>query len=205
MDSNPWSQRDDEPGKAYAAFLAYLKLGVNRTLKEVAKEQDISTSTLNEWNKDYAWTFRVDQWDAHALALRARAVEEREERDAQKEAKIINNMILMAYTQSQRLWRRMKKMAPHEQGYTMGMDAFKDLASETIRLVRLTHGQPTERNEVVMKDSRKSLIDAIEKVERAAAMTIPKRTTLGKSRPVVDGAAVEPDADQQTEGQGSES
>lgn len=69
-DIKPWDQRDDETGKAYTAFTAYLACGFHRTLKATALklgQPERYAVTLKGWCTKHDWVSRAAAHDQAAL------------------------------------------------------------------------------------------------------------------------------------------
>lgn len=65
-----WEQREGETGRAFAAFVAYRDMGVERSLAKVGQMLDKSVNALWEWSSKYEWVVRVVAWDAEQYRLR---------------------------------------------------------------------------------------------------------------------------------------
>lgn len=73
----PWHQRHEESEKSFEAFVEYLKLGPNRSLRKLHAEAGtaegviaVSRSTLENWCAAHQWVTRATAWDRHELAAR---------------------------------------------------------------------------------------------------------------------------------------
>jgi hypothetical protein len=76
--THPWEQRDDESSKAFAAFVAYLELGPERSIDKAAQQSGIKTSSTRarwwlEWSRRFDWVARARAFDAHEFAERIAA------------------------------------------------------------------------------------------------------------------------------------
>src|SRR4051812_24365359 len=56
--TNPWDRRSGESGKAYAAFLAYRDLGIERSLTKAAEKVTKKKQTLHRWSVQWDWPDR---------------------------------------------------------------------------------------------------------------------------------------------------
>lgn len=59
-----WDRRDNETAKAYAAFLEYRNLGVQRSLSAVSQKLNKSIMVLARWSSPNDWVARAEAWDA---------------------------------------------------------------------------------------------------------------------------------------------
>jgi hypothetical protein len=87
---NPWDQLPDEPGPAYAAFLAYRDLGRARTVRGAyrqAKSNPGATQASGAFSglaKRYCWAQRAQAWDAYLEEQRNRVIVEKHTRWARR-------------------------------------------------------------------------------------------------------------------------
>lgn len=66
-DVHPWTRRDNESTPAYAAFQAYLRLGLKRSLKLAAEELGKTETLLASWSTKHGWVERVSAYDSYIL------------------------------------------------------------------------------------------------------------------------------------------
>jgi hypothetical protein len=71
----PFEQQPKESAKAFAAFRAYLDMGPQRGLRELARKLDKSVTLLGNWSAKYDWTSRVQAYAAHMAAIEQAAAE----------------------------------------------------------------------------------------------------------------------------------
>lgn len=66
-----WERQHDEPPKAFAAFIAYLELGSERSLRalEAVGVVTVSFRQMTRWCSDHAWVARSAAWDDHQAQL----------------------------------------------------------------------------------------------------------------------------------------
>lgn len=69
-----WDRRLGEGPEAYQAFLVYRDLGAQRSLRAARQRwgkggAPPALSRVEKWSSAWAWTFRVDAWDAHLQRL----------------------------------------------------------------------------------------------------------------------------------------
>ena len=76
----PWHQREEEPADRFEAFVEYLRLGPNRSLRKLWEAGTaegvigVTRGTLELWSSTHSWVTRAAAWDRHELASR---IEER--------------------------------------------------------------------------------------------------------------------------------
>lgn len=68
-DRRPWDQLDDETGRAYAAFVVYRDMGVERSLVKACRILGKNGTTIGDWSAKYQWVPRVVAWDTHQHRL----------------------------------------------------------------------------------------------------------------------------------------
>ena len=66
----PWQQRKREPAPAYARFTAYLQLGPERSLKQIASTEGVSVARLKQLSSQWGWPVRAAAWDRHRFLIR---------------------------------------------------------------------------------------------------------------------------------------
>lgn len=80
--AQPWERYPGEGSKAFAAFLRYRDMGVERSISKVAAEFGKSTALLQRWSSAWGWVSRVRAWEseqdrqkrlAEIIAIRAMA------------------------------------------------------------------------------------------------------------------------------------
>lgn len=72
----PWERREDtrETLVAYAAFLAYRDMGIERSLKKVGAQLGKSEGLMERWSMVHGWPERVLAWEAYVQREADRAV-----------------------------------------------------------------------------------------------------------------------------------
>lgn len=83
-----WDKLENETDKAYAAFMQYCRMGVNRSLRKLAKRmkgvQDGDNNSTNywrqlgKWSSEYNWLERTSAFDAYYEALAQKRWERRQ-------------------------------------------------------------------------------------------------------------------------------
>ena len=65
MTSKVWERRPDESAKAYAAFVAYMRMDpAKRSIRAVGQKIGKTRATLEGWSNTHHWVDRVRAWDA---------------------------------------------------------------------------------------------------------------------------------------------
>jgi hypothetical protein len=61
--AEPWERQQDEPPKAFEAFVAYRDLGPQRSQVKVGKRLGVSSTLTERWAQRRSWTDRALAWD----------------------------------------------------------------------------------------------------------------------------------------------
>lgn len=78
---DPWEIQDDEPARAYAAFLAYRDLGPDRTIRGAYRQHSgnagatFTAGFFSQWAKQYEWERRARAWDGHVEKRRQQGID----------------------------------------------------------------------------------------------------------------------------------
>jgi hypothetical protein len=80
---NPWERREDESPKAYAAFLAYLELGAERSIAKASGSTPGKQRWAEHWSSSFDWVARARAFDEHEAAERLAAREQLREQTRQ--------------------------------------------------------------------------------------------------------------------------
>jgi hypothetical protein len=73
--SHAFEQQPRESNKAFAAFKAYLDLGPERSLEEVARKFTKSSRLLKRWSAKYGWSDRVRARETYLAGVEREAIE----------------------------------------------------------------------------------------------------------------------------------
>ncbi len=63
-----WDRQPGESAKAYAAFVEYLRLGVQRSQEQAAVNLRKSVGTLRRWAEGFGWVERAAEYDGFVAA-----------------------------------------------------------------------------------------------------------------------------------------
>jgi hypothetical protein len=121
---DPWLQRPDESGTAYAAFKVYLELGPGRTLEAAgfaiyppgsgrAKKgrKQGATGTVRKWAAAFDWAARARAYDDRQESIRRQAEEKAAAEAAQRWAKRRDVLDERTWTAADLLARRAQDLA----------------------------------------------------------------------------------------------
>lgn len=61
----PWERQKGESPQAFEAFLTYLQMGADRSLRAVGQKLGKSDTLLGRWSSAYHWVERCRAWDNH--------------------------------------------------------------------------------------------------------------------------------------------
>lgn len=88
----PWERQKGESAQAFAAFLAYLQMGADRSLSAVGQRLGKSKALMERWSSANGWVERCRAWDNYlqqeAKKAAAAAVRNMNRRHAQMAAAI---------------------------------------------------------------------------------------------------------------------
>lgn len=161
-DREPWERQRFETSKAFAAFVCYRDMGVNRTVNTAAAAQRKSARTLNGWSQRWAWPRRARLWDAHCDRL-VRAEKEQAIRDmVRRHSDGALDMFRIGLTEMRnygiQIQERMKeaKAAGKPAKPLLSPKEARQLVETATRLERITHGEPTE-----IAEQKRTLADFI--------------------------------------------
>jgi len=59
----PWERQKGESARAFEAFLVYLQMGPERSIRAVAQKCTKSVSLIRRWSSDNNWVERCRAWD----------------------------------------------------------------------------------------------------------------------------------------------
>ena len=161
-----FEQQTMESDKAFAAFKAYLEMGPERSLVEVAQKLGKSTGLLQRWSRRFGWLERVQAHAAHMATVERQETEaltrqkavvwvKRQEEHKEEEWTLRGQLI----TASRKV---LEKFMDGSRGATLGDVARAlDLAS---KLGRLSSGLATESIE------QKAEVDVNFRIEVEAAV-----------------------------------
>ena len=88
----PWDRQKGESARAFEAFLVYLQMGPERSVRAVAQKLSKSYTLAGRWSSTYHWVERCRAWDTYlqqeAKKAAAAAVRNMNRRHAQMAAAI---------------------------------------------------------------------------------------------------------------------
>ena len=88
----PWDRQKGESARAFEAFLVYLQMGPERSVRAVAQKLSKSHTLAGRWSSTYHWVERCRAWDNYlqqeAKKAAAAAVRNMNRRHAQMAAAI---------------------------------------------------------------------------------------------------------------------
>lgn len=70
----PWERMEGESEKAWKTFIAYRDLGVDRSVRALARSLSKSRQALYDWSKKYDWPARASAWDQKKDEARTTAI-----------------------------------------------------------------------------------------------------------------------------------
>lgn len=61
--NKPWERQEKESAKAFEAFCIYRDMGIQRSVRKVARELGKSETLMARWSGNYNWVERATAWD----------------------------------------------------------------------------------------------------------------------------------------------
>ena len=59
----PWERQKGESPQAFAAFLVYLQMGSDRSIRATSQKLAKSRTIIDRWSRTYGWVERCRAWD----------------------------------------------------------------------------------------------------------------------------------------------
>lgn len=167
--ANPWEQQAKESSRAFAGFVCYRDLGLQRSCAKVADELKIATSSVLELSKRHDWQNRVRAWDAY--------VDKQTQKDRIEAVKLMKQrQIALALEAQEAAGQGIRRFIDHlndDHGdrispYALKPDALSKLLEAGCRLERLNRDEPEQNLEL----SRTSKFDnlSLEECENLRAL-----------------------------------
>ena len=107
-ETDPWDQRPGEPPGAYAAFLAYLKLGPDRSLEGAAERVGLSKSRVRHLSSRWEWGSRAASWEVEAARRQFQALAREEQAALEQQLREARNLRQLARAELLNLASRSK-------------------------------------------------------------------------------------------------
>lgn len=173
-----FEQRPKESNKAFAAFVMYLSMGPERSLRMVSEKLRKSEGLLQRWSSRYDWPERVGAYGTHL------AIVEREATEALARSKSAEWLTRQQKIREREWAMHEKCIAAAERALTTFMEREKVYAnlSDIARILevasklgRLACGMATDRTEVTGEEGgpiRIELSAALDKIYGAATEVI---------------------------------
>lgn len=67
----PWDRQPRESEKAFSAFMAYLQMEGQRSLRKLAGKLGRSDAAISNLSARHHWRDRIDAWNSHLIALQS--------------------------------------------------------------------------------------------------------------------------------------
>lgn len=142
-DKVTYRRLEGETDIAWQGFQMYLEQGLGRTMTNVAKSLNKSTTVTNRWAKKYRWKERaalyqreIDEWAISRDLTDRKSARLRQLRIARKIQELSSDQL-----------EKHEKMAKEINSPQVDMDKATKIAAEGVKLERLIQGDPTEISE----------------------------------------------------------
>lgn len=89
---DPWDRRPKESTPAFEAFVIYRGMGVERSIRRVAKELSKSEALLKRWSAEHGWALRVAAYDTHLDREYVNEVRAARRKTARRNAKLAGHV-----------------------------------------------------------------------------------------------------------------
>lgn len=150
----PWDRQAQESGKAYAAFIEYRDMGIERTTRKVAEKVGKNVSLIQRWSRAHGWVDRVAAWDQdldrQARAAQIRAIRDMNDRHART-----------AVVLQTKAAERLRELQPSE----LSPETALRYIAEAVKLERVARGEPEtiteERRRADEREIQRDLQDFI--------------------------------------------
>lgn len=93
---DPWERREDESTKAFEAFCKYRDMGIQRSVRKVARELSKSETLMARWSTTYDWVDRAAAWDSEQDRIARQQQLEDIKKMRKRHAGLANTMLLKA-------------------------------------------------------------------------------------------------------------
>lgn len=125
----PWERQEGETPKAYEAFTVYRDMGIQRSVRKVARELSKSETLMARWSGAYDWVDRVAAWDSEQDRVARQQQLDDIKKMRKKHANIADAMLIKAAAALKRI--------PTDEIKATDISRMVDIAS---RLERISRG-----------------------------------------------------------------
>jgi hypothetical protein len=132
-----YERQDDETKKAFEAFVEYRNMGLDRSLREVAKKLDKSLTLIGRWSSANNWVERAGEYDKE-MDRKALIEDEKKRREMVK--RHANASVLF----QQKVVERLRTIKPEELTPSELIRWFET----SVKIERLSRGESTDIAEV---------------------------------------------------------
>ncbi len=184
----PFERQPQEGERAYAAFRAYLEMGTERSIRDVARKLGKSATLMGRWSSKYDWPSRVAAYGAHLAEVERRAIEATAVEKAVEWAKVWEPLKREAWREGMELLAEVKEFRKKWQKSSRppGFESLIRAMELAFKLKQFAAGMPSEVKEV------HQTFDGKLEIEWEVAL----RKAYGKPETIVTVEPVEPEAKQ---------
>lgn len=184
----PFEKQPRESEKAFAAFRAYLEMGPQRSIRDVARKLGKSSTLMGRWSSKYDWPSRVATYGAHLAEVERRAIEATAVEKAVEWAKVWEPLKREAWREGMELLAEVKEFRKKWQKSSRppGFESLIRAMELAFKLKQFAAGMPSEVKEI------HQTFDGKLEIEWEVAL----RKAYGKPETVVTVEPVEPEAKQ---------
>ncbi len=138
-----------ESAKAFAAFQAYLELGLERSHAMVAEKLGVSRRLIHEWSKKYGWMERIAARDAYLADAERKAIERLAIEKAVEWWKLHEPVLREAWQEAERAIAMVRTARERweKSGRTPGFEGMARMLELAFKLKQFAAGMPSELKE----------------------------------------------------------
>ena len=148
--TNPWDQQSNESSKAFERFALYRDMGAGRSLRKLAKDLELNTSTLAEISAKHNWQERVTAFDAY--------IDKASQHNQIAQVKAMKRRQIILASRAQKvaekgLKRILRDMDDEQLLRKLSPEGLSKILDTGCRLERLNRDEPEQNVEVVQQQN----------------------------------------------------
>ena len=192
--NHAFEQLPKESAKAFAAFKAYLDMGPERSLEEVARKFTKSSRLLKRWSAKFDWAGRVAARDTHLAELERQAIERlacekavewwQLHEPAKRQAWMEAEEAIRDVQEARKRWR--------DSGRIPGFEGMARMLELAFKLKQFAAGMPSEIKEIHSHVTGKVSLEWEEAIRKAYAVADQPAAVVETPPAIVDAEVVKP-------------
>lgn len=137
--NKPWERQENESAKAFEAFCIYRDMGIQRSVRKVARELGKSETLMARWSGNYDWVERAASWDEEQDRIVRQAQLDDIKKMRKRHAEIATDMLVKAAAALEEL--------PADEIKAADISRMVDIASKLERISRGDVGEVIEERD----------------------------------------------------------